>query len=408
MYRFQLSMFLKRTCYLFCALYIVFIPVQFNFFPYQQTISDGLFGNLIQLLADIFSVELKNVSISSDSASTYILLFILLVISLLFSVITEFSNRLKEKTESVHNILRTIFIYYLSLQLFKYGFDKVFKYQFYLPEPNILYTPVGNLSKDFLYWTSMGTSYWYSVFAGLIEIIPACLLLFKKTRVIGLLISTMVLINVIAINIGFDISVKAHSTFLFILTLLLLQPQFKQLYNLFILQQTGHITTASYIQIHFNNPSIAPTLKTLLISLLLLESLYPYATARNFNDDTANRPYLHGAYQINEIVPISTDSLPPLALKRFFVHRSGYLIFQNKKDQMQDLKLSIDSVKKEFTVTDYHKNTVNLRYSYTSNDSLLNLQFFNGKNEYLLKTKALNWRKLPALQNNFHWSIDTY
>lgn len=401
-------MFLKRTCYIFCSLYILFIPVQFNFFPYQQTISDTLFGNLIESIADVISVKLKNTSISSDSISTYILLFVFLLGSIIFSLALQFSDRLKEKTDRYYTILRMIFIYYLSLQLFKYGFDKVFKYQFYLPEPNILYTPVGNLSKDFLYWTSMGTSYWYSVFAGTIEIIPACLLLFKKTRTLGLLITFMVLTNVIAINIGFDISVKIHATFLILTTLTLLQPQCKQLYNLFILQQTSNLSTTNEFQLQFNNPSIAPTIKTLIISLLLMESLYPYATARNFNDDLATRPYLHGAYQINEIIPVSNDSLPTLSLKRIFVHRSGYLIFQNKKDQMQDLKLSVDSIKKQFTLTDYHNNTIHLSYTYLPSDSLLNLQYFNGNNEYLLKTKALNWRRLPALQNSFHWSIDGY
>ena len=102
----------------------------------------------------------------------------------------------------------------LAFFLLRYGFDKLFKHQFYLPEPNTLYTPVGLLSKDILFWTSMGTSHSYNVFMGLIEIIPAFLLFFKRTRMLGGLISFAVLLNVLMINIGFDITVKILSSFL--------------------------------------------------------------------------------------------------------------------------------------------------------------------------------------------------
>ena len=44
--------------------------------------------------------------------------------------------------------LHTGVAWFLALQLLQYGFDKVFKHQFYLPEPNTLYTPLGLLPPD--------------------------------------------------------------------------------------------------------------------------------------------------------------------------------------------------------------------------------------------------------------------
>lgn len=401
-------MYIKQTIYFFAVLCVLFIPVQFNFFSIQQNITDGLFGGLIQFFGELLNVEIKNTKVSSDSASMYLLALILFFFALLISFSMNFSAKWKDIREKSFAFLRIVFCYYLSVQLFKYGFDKVFKYQFYLPEPNILYTPVGNLSKDFLYWTSMGTSYWYSVFAGLLEIIPACFLLFRKTRVLGLLIAMGVLINVIAINFGFDISVKLFSMFLLLLTLISLQPQFTRLYMFLVLHQPTNIKEEISFGNFFKNDSVAPTLKTLLICLCLMESMFPYAMARNFNDDTAKRPYLHGAYEITQSYTISLGADSNLGLKRFYVHRSGYIIFQNEKDQMRDFKLNINKEKKQFELTNYDGRKTSLAYNYNSKDSTMELQYFKQGHEYLLKAKALNWRKLPAIQNDFHWTVDGY
>jgi hypothetical protein len=104
---------------------------------------------------------------------------------------------------NLENKIRPIIRYYLALILFIYGFSKVFKAQFYLPEPNLLFTTLGNLDKDILFWSTIGSSRSYSIFLGIIEIIPAMLLLFRKTSFIGSLIATGVLLHVVAINLLF-------------------------------------------------------------------------------------------------------------------------------------------------------------------------------------------------------------
>lgn len=399
-------MWLKKITYLFAFLCIVFIPVQFNLCNLQQDITDGIFGSIIKGFANLLGIKLKNPSVSSDSASMYLLMFVLFVFAAVISFALNFIDKWKHKQDLIFQILRTIFCYYLALQLLKYGFDKVFKYQFYLPEPNTLYTPVGNLSKDILYWTTMGTSFWYSVFAGSIEIIAALFLLFKKTRVLGLLLALGIMLNVMAINVGFDISVKLFSGFLISLICILLQPQFRRLYDFLVLQKQVHLKSEPSYTEFFKNDSIIPTVKTFIICLCLIESLFPYASARNFNDDTAERPYLHGAYEITETQVISFRAGSYLGLGRFFIHRSGYIIFENDKNQMRDYKLNIDQEKNIFELTNYDGRKSSLDYSYNSKDSTMELQYFQRGKEYLLKAKAIDWRKLPALQDDFHLTVD--
>jgi hypothetical protein len=401
-------MWFKKVVYIFAFLCIVFIPVQFNLCNLQQGVTDGLFGSFIRGLGNLLGIEIKNPSVSSDSAAMYLLMLVLLTLAAIISLALNFISTWKQKQNIIFQILRTVFVYYLAVHLLKYGFDKVFKYQFYLPEPNTLYTTVGNLSKDILYWTSMGTSYWYSVFAGTMEVLAALFLLFKKTRVVGLLLALGIMLNVMAINLGFDISVKLFSAFLILLILILLQPQYKRLYDFLILQKQVHLKIQCAYTEFFKNDSIIPTLKTFIICLCLIESLLPYASARNFNDDTAERPHLHGAYEITEVININSEEQDNLSIKRFFVHRNGYIIFENDKDQMRDFKLIINQEKNQFELTNYDGRKAGLAYSYNSKDSTMELQYFQHGNEYLLKAKAINWRKLPALLDGFHLMVDSY
>lgn len=51
---------------------------------------------------------------------------------------------------------------------------------------------------------------------------------------------------------------------------------------------------------------------------------------------------------------------------------------------------------------DYHKNEFLIHYNFYEN----NLELYFVADSLKLKAKTLNWNKLPALQNNFHWTVD--
>lgn len=332
-------------------------------------------------------------------------MLLLLLVGLAIATVLGWSFFIKRKhtREAVFSILQTAGIYYLSLQLFIYGCDKLFKAQFYLPEPNILYTPLGKISKDLLFWSSMGSAHLYNVFMGSLEVLPAILLWFRKTRVLGLLIALGVLLNIVFINLGFDISVKLYSIFLWGLCAFLLWPNARALYQFFILKKTS--TLPATISINMKQEKLRMIMKVLLIGLILAEGLYPYLARFQFNDDTVPRPYLHGAYQVeaaylNDSLEINFD------IKRLFIHRQGYLIFENQEAEMVDYRLLVDSSQQQLLLIDYYGKQTTLDYVYTKKDSLLELEFFYENQFCYLKTKVLDWRKLPLLQDDFHWTIE--
>src|SRR5690606_32504672 len=134
-----------------------------------NTIGTWLILTLFILPFPYFLIE-PFFSLSSDSISTYYLAGIVLIISILISVFQHIFDFIKQ--EKLDQLLYTFIAYILSYFLLKYGIDKLLLHQFYTPEPNILFTPVGALSKDILFWSTMGTSKLYNIFMGMIEIIP--------------------------------------------------------------------------------------------------------------------------------------------------------------------------------------------------------------------------------------------
>ena len=215
---------LELTLSIFVLLGILFIPFTFLFGKIQVEITQFVFGELIRITSSYFGATDILHDFSSDSLGLYLLLLILFIVSLILLIWIDLSRISKLNKNKFIYFIRIIATYYLAWILLKYGFDKVFKCQFYLPEPNILFTRVGDLDKDILFWSTMGSSHSYSIFMGLLEIIPGILLLFSKTRNLGVLIAIGVFIQVVAINYSFDISVKLFSSFLLLLSLFLFAP----------------------------------------------------------------------------------------------------------------------------------------------------------------------------------------
>jgi hypothetical protein len=393
--------------YVFAILCVLFIPFPFYMFPFH--LADAVFGKLIISLAGVLpGFQMASPLITSDSASMYLLLLILLVLALLLSLIFTRLRKWELEREKVLPLFNKIFAYYLSLQLLKYGFDKIFKGQFYLPEPNTLYTPFGELSKDILFWSAIGTSYLYSFFIGFMEVTAAVCLMFRKTRVFGLMMAVPLLLHVFLINLGFDISVKLYSAFLLILGICLLSPQLGRLYHFLVLHDIATLKREDHTFKVFNHVFISVSLKTLVIGLIFLEALYPAFRRQNFNDDLAERPYLHGAYEVIEVTRgADATALLNSPVKRFFVHRDGYIIFQDWHDRMQDFKLRVNN-NREFILTDYSLQEYAIDYEWNARDSIMTLKHFMGEDGYGFKAKALDWRKLPAVQPQFHWTVDAY
>jgi hypothetical protein len=383
---------------IFLVLGILFVPFSFQFYAVQYGLTEFLFGNLINWSANQLGFTWELTDFSSDSVRGVLLYAWLLILSVPLTFLLK--KKGPEFSKKLNQIAAIISTYYLAWVLMKYGFDKFFKAQFYSPEPNILYSRVGDLDKDILFWTSMGSSYSYSVITGLFEIIPAFLLLFTKTRNLGILLAIGVLINVLALNIGFDISVKFFVCFLLLISGYLAYPFASNLWNFLSNQPIQNTPLPKPI---LENLAVKRWTKTVVLIGICFEVLFPFLKTGNFNDDTAPRPLYHGAYQVESVI-IGTDMLSPQSanIERIVIHRDNYLIFQDTNDKFEDFYFEFNSTHSKIRVIDYNQKIQNFDISYNPNTQILTL-----KNEQQqIICKALPWKKMALLQPLFHWTVD--
>ncbi len=123
--------------------------------------------------------------------------------------------------------------YYLAFILLLYGFDKVDYNQFKAP-PSTLGAPIGDVQPIQIFRAFMNTSKSYGFFAGFIEIAAAVLLLYRRTSILGSLFSMLVLINVLMLNISFDISLKLLIINLLLFCIYIFLPYIRNIFKYFL------------------------------------------------------------------------------------------------------------------------------------------------------------------------------
>jgi len=397
---FSYRWFCLSAFYGFVFFFLIFVHFPFHFFPYQYSISEFLFLDFVQWVGALFHTDLlPDYGFSSDSVSMYLLAGILAIGAVLFAVIGQCLKWPFLKKPAFYLWLDRFFLAYLSLIWIRYGFEKVLKHQFYMPEPNILYTPFGKLDPDILFWSLMGSSYSYNLVLGLIELLAGTFLLFRNTRFPGLLLSVVILAQILIVNLCFDISVKLFTAFLILLTIVLLRSKLRPLYLFLFRFQFLEVKDHS---LSWPNKKLNYGFKTFFFLLLLFEGLSPFLVSGNWNDDLSQRPFLHGAYEVTQN---TTGKFP---VKRFFVHRDGYLIFQMENDEMDDYRLQVNLSEHTLICTDNEGKFWPFSFQCSTLDNGLMISSLDTLRPLQLKAKAIDWRTLPALSSSFHWTMEDH
>lgn len=136
--------------------------------------------------------------------------------------------------QKVHSILYVIARYFLATVMLAYGIAKILRTQFSL-SPVIWDKTVGELSGFELAWVFYGYSYWYGIFIACIQIGSSLLLFFRETTRLGIVIYLSIIINILAINITYEIDAATGTAlFLTIIALYVFFSDFKAFKQFFI------------------------------------------------------------------------------------------------------------------------------------------------------------------------------
>jgi hypothetical protein len=348
------------------AWWILLLPFDYAFFDWIFKLVQKPFKGLLNVMDEDLIFE-------TDTYGTYVLVALSILLGVFSSpVINWICSKWKWNTTDV---LRTVLASILFFFLFKYGWDKITKMQFYLPEPNILYTPFGKLSKDITYWSLVGSSYSYTLALGIIEVITALLLLFKRTRFLASLLAIAIFGQVALINFSFDISVKLLSGSLL---------AFSLVYSTSFLQNWKGVFGFPTKQVQTTDSRNHQLLKFGFAFLVAIECILPTLLSKKWNDDQFPRLAHHGAYNV----------FGNRQIKRLFIHRQHYLILQSWDDEFKDYKL------------DTH-----LSDQYTSLDGDISCKW--NSNQVIIQNdtfriKKIAYKSLPLLDASFHTFSDEF
>ena len=137
--------------------------------------------------------------------------------------------------KKIIRFVKYLAIFFLSIDMIALAIPKLLQMQFRLKH-YLAFTPLAELPKPELMMSFFGRSYTYNIFIGLTELAVGILVVFKRTRLIGLLISLGICLNIFVINFEFDLpyELKKHISITLLLTIILLAEYRKDIYKFFI------------------------------------------------------------------------------------------------------------------------------------------------------------------------------
>ncbi len=336
--------------------------------------------------------------LASDTPGLYIHLLHCFLLAIIGTLSWSLVDKRPRNYDKARCWLINLAAFYLAIHLFMYGWNKVFKWQFYQPEPNTLYTPLADTYPDLLYWSTMGISRSYSIFLGIAEVLAAVLLFFRKTRPGGALLALTIMANVVAVNFSFSISVKVYSFLLWALAAWLCYAERGRWWHA-LLGSKALVNKRRML------------LRLALFVAILLFTLFPYLKSGVYNDDAAPRPAFHGAYDVPVFI-VNQDTLLPLTTdefrwRRVFIHRQNYFVTQLMDDRMQDYAFRCDTVKHEWWLQDPETGEEKVfAYSQPETNGPLFISGVLGTDTITAMLQPLDWKNKPLLQSRFTWTID--
>ncbi len=231
---------------------------------------------------------------------------------LLFSILICIAWTIYDKKRAHYNGMLYWFsgclVVALSSIVFVYGIIKVFPVQMPSPAFINLYKTVGELSPFDLLWTSFGYGKPYQVFSGIFEVSGAILILFKRTRVAGLLIITAVMLNVIMLNYTYQIGVLVTSFYILLVTLFLLAPYSRSLLLLFFYGQQTGLSGNGFIPQNRKSLAIVRVAGIVMLSTSFILGFLA-AFNRHTNTNTVNKSR---QYSLVKSYVVNNDSLKPV------------------------------------------------------------------------------------------------
>jgi hypothetical protein len=294
----------------------------------------------------------KHIASPEDNHFGVVFYLTISLFSLVGTIFWTIVDRKRQEYCKTYYWFRLYLSYVLALVMFFYGIDKVVPVQMPYPRVATLLTPLGENSRYTLLWSFMGLSPGYMILTGFFELAASFLLMSHRTRTLGYLLATMVLTNVVALNIFYNVGVKMFSTLLLLYAIFLLYPYLRILQAYFLSNHAESLAEKKYrFQTQWKNRILFLVLFAVPLILFTLQTpseLSRYKVYQSIRNSEK-------IYDISTFV--SKDTLPPLLTdtvrwRRLLFSGRNEVVIINMQDERDYYQYDVDSNKKTITLHD--------------------------------------------------------
>jgi len=156
----------------------------------------------------------------------------------------------------------------------------------------------------------MGASSGYTIFAGAAEMLSGLLLAFRRTALLGTLMSIGVMSHVVALNFSYDVPVKLYSCHLLAMGIFLALPHLRRLLDLFVLNRPVEAVAFRPPRARFRRTAlVAQAVLVAAYSGYLLYLSYDASSTQWGN--LSERPPFYGVWNV-EALEVDGVARPPL------------------------------------------------------------------------------------------------
>lgn len=376
-----------RFCCLFFCLFVFTIP----YFSEWLTV---LFGRAFFGL----TISEGEMTGSGDSLYDWVSVFTNLVIALLGTVLWSLLDRQRPSYNQAKYFLDLLVRYFLIVNMFVYGFSKVFVGQMSAPTDGRLWQRVGDMSPMGMLWTFIGSSAPYQIFCGTTEVLAGFLLFFRRTLLLGSLVAMGVMLQVFVLNMCYDVPVKIFSFFLFCSALYVSAPFANNIFAFFI--QNKSTEPHQFFEVTdkkwFHNAGLA--LKIIFLGFIGFQIFQEMQ-----GEEEAESLAVDGAYLVT-----SASRQIDTSVWTLVNIRSNYNIFsaQNEETAFRNRwNMEVNDTTKTLIISSLkNKDSVIAALNYRQTDSAhLNINGLWSGDSLTLNLTRLPKRQFLLVTRGFHW-----
>jgi hypothetical protein len=331
-----------------------------------------------------------------DTLFQWVRVAFLFVVAAVSTAVWSLLDRRRPSYAFALDFLRSYLRYGLAFTMLFYGTVKIFPIQFAPPSLNHLLEPYGDSSPMGLLWTFMGFSRLYTTFSGLVEVLGAVLLLWRRTTLLGAIIVAGATANVLLLNLSYDVPVKLYSAHLLVMALFLAAPDGIRLLRTALVRRAAPLPPLSEPWPWPRVEQLRPWLKVALVAWCSFATVY-FTVRQSMASPMPAPPALFGVWLVEFQEPTPANGT---AWHHVVVNEWSEVTVERVDDKRSGYELTDDTSRSGLTLT-HDAERLALTYVRPDADHLVIDGDING--EHVVLRLRRERKDFLLTSRGFHW-----